>query len=710
MLGRLLAIAVLCTAILAGPGFAQSAQTAATLIADNIRFSRGTTSVSASGHVEIFYNNTTMRATAVHYEGSTDQIRVEGPITLTEANGRSIVFAEFAELSSDLQNGVLQSARLVLDRQLQIAATQINRIDGRYTQLYQTVASSCEVCAHNPVPLWQIRARRIVHDQLEQQLYFEEAQFRALGIPIAYFPRLRLPDPSLERASGFLTPEIRANDQLGVGIRMPYFFTLGPHTDLTVSPYLTLGGSQTVEARLRRAFRNGFIEANGALSWDDLTTDSTRSYLFAEGWFDLPRDFRLDFGYQTVSDPAYLVTYDFSDEDILNSFATISRASRDEYIELSANRYHSLRQGDNNATLPNHTVGGEITRRFAPAWVGGIATLGLSTETLNRDSTADIIGRDVSRLSAEANWRRDWVLPGGFLGAVEAHWQGDIYDVREDSNFSSELTRSTPFVAAELRWPWARAQANGVTHVIEPIVQYAWAPSTTTTVPNEDSGVVEFDEGNLFALNRFPGADGHELGSRLAFGVSYTREDPLGWSLGLTIGRVLRERDFGQFTPGSGLDSRDSDWLIAARFEMGHGLEVINRALFSETFNVTSNELAVNWANERVDLTSSYTWLQADPAEGRPQDIGEWAFDAAYDFDNAWGAQVDWRYDFEANEPTRAGLAVTYATECVDVEFSLSRRFTTSATLDAATEFGLTVALNGFGATRDGRSYDRTCH
>ena len=103
------------------------------------------------------------------------------------------------------------------------------------------------------------------------------------------------------------------------------------------------------------------------------------------------------------------------------------------------------------------------------------------------------------------------------------------------------------------------------------------------------------------------------------------------------------------------------------------------------------------------------TWLQADPVEGRNQDIAEWSFDAAYEFDSPWGASVDWRYDFEANEPTRAGLAVTYATECVDVEFSLSRRFTTSATLAPATDFGLTVALNGFGASRDGRQYARSC-
>ena len=693
---------------LALPAWAQT-PLPATLIANDIAFTQADNSVTATGNVEVFFQGARLQAASIRYDGTTDQIVVEGPITLTEAGGRAIIFADFAELSADLQDGVLQSARLVLDRQLQISAAQIDRVDGRYTQLYQTVASSCVICAANPVPLWQIRARRIVHDTEERQLYFEGAQFRALGVPIMYFPRLRLPDPTLDRATGFLPPEIRSNDQIGTGIRMPYFIMIGDSADLTLTPYLTLGQSQTLEARFRRAFRNGFVEVNGAMSWDDLTDDDTRSYLFAEGRFDLPRDYVLEFGYQTVSDPAYLLSYGYSDEDRLNSGFSVSRARRDEYIEASLNRFRSLRDADNNFTLPTLMSDAQITRRFAPDLIGGIATFGIATHSALRRSDADMIGRDVARLSLNANWRRDWVLPAGVLAAVEAEWLGDIYNIQQDSSYDDIITRSTPFLAAELRWPLLRANSNGVSHLIEPVVQYVWAPGNTPAIPNEDSGVVEFDEGNLFSLNRFPGADGHEIGERLAFGLTYTREDPLGWSLGVTVGRVLRDRDYGQFTQGSGLDGPRSDWLVSTSVELGPDFLLMNRALFSDAFNVTSNELSLAWQAEFFDVASSLTWLQADPAEGRPQDMAEWAFDAAYNFDNPWEASVDWRYDFEANEPTRAGLAVAYATECVAVEFSLSRRFTTSATLDPATEFGLTVALNGFGASRDGRQFARSC-
>jgi LPS-assembly protein len=77
------------------------------------------------------------------------------------------------------------------------------------------------VCFDNPTPLWEIRARRIIHDEVEQQLYFEGAQFRVMGVPVLWLPQMRLPDPTLERATGFLAPSIRATDTTGTQIRVP---------------------------------------------------------------------------------------------------------------------------------------------------------------------------------------------------------------------------------------------------------------------------------------------------------------------------------------------------------------------------------------------------------------------------------------------------------------------------------------------------------
>lgn len=690
---------------LAAPALAQDAP--ATLIADTIRFDGPSETITARGGVEIFYNGAVLRAETITYDGPADQLRVEGPLTLIDETGRAVFLADFAEVSGDLQNAMLRSARLVLDRELQIAATEITHTDGRYTQAYQSVASSCEVCEDNPTPLWEIRARRIVHDTEEQMLWFEGAQFRALGVPLAYFPRLRLPDPSRERAAGFLVPDIFGNDAIGTGLRMAYFQPIGARRDLTLSPYATSEAYWGTGLRYREAYRQGWIELEGQLSFDDLTQDNLRGYVFGDGYFSLPLGFELDLSLQAVTDRGYLSTYGISDIDRLETQALVARTERDRYIEASATEYNSLRDGDDNSTLPNTILDAAWTGRWDLG--GGIAQLGFSGHSRQRDSEADGLGRDLARLGAEAEWRRDWVLPGGIIFATDAALYADAFAIQEDSSFETFQTRIAPFGAAELSWPLATLSNGGVHHMITPTVQLAWSDNGDATTPDGDSAIVSFDEANLFALNRFPGADQREAGARVVYGLSYRRTDPLGWSLGTTLGRVVRQEDMGQFTVGSGLDGLTSDWLLSLDLSLGRDLEVVSRSLFDDGFSFTSGEASVVWTGERHSLDGTFTWLASDATAGRPEDTAEMYLQGAYDLGQGWQTQADWRYDFAANNTTRAGLDLSYATECIEIEFSLSRRFTSSATVRPSTEFGLSVALNGFGASREGRSRDRIC-
>jgi len=704
-------VAVLWTAILCVgmPAAAQVGPTLppATLIADNIRFD-GTSSVTARGAVEVFYNGARLRAQSISFDGATDSLQVQGPLTLTDAGGNTVIVAEFAQLSADLQNGVLQSARLVLDRQLQIAATEINRVDGRYTQLYQAVASSCEVCFENPTPLWEIRARQIIHDEVEQQLYFDRATFRVFGIPVFYLPRMRLPDPTLERATGFLAPSLRADDRTGTQLLVPYFLELGANRDVTITPWIGLG-TQTVELRYRQAFRNGRLDAIGAVTWDDLTSSPTRAYLFSDARFDLRHDFVLDLQVQAVSDQGYLTTYDFSDLDVLESYAQLSRVRRDEYLEASATLYQSLREGVDNETLPTRVAHAEISRRYTPGLIGGTLTADLEGTGFYRYSTADgDDGRDVFRVTGALGWRRSETF-GGLLATAQGALHGGVYNTRQDAAFDGTVTRLTPYGAVELRYPVQSVSANGTSHLIEPVVQLVWSETYGDDVPNEDSFIVEFDEANLFSLDRLPGSDRRETGARANIGLSYSRIAPSGLQVGIAGGVVLRREEEGQFTEGSGLDGLQSDILLATHVRLSDRLALVNRTLFDTALDFTSSEFSVFWSGDRHDLVSTYTFLEADLGELRPQDIAEWALDANYSLASGWQAGVNWRYDFIENEATRTGLTLGYSNECVDMEFSVQRRYTSSSAVDPATSFGLSVSLAGFGTGREGRSVARSC-
>ena len=280
-------------ALLALTALPVNAQDLATLQADRVMVT-GDSVLQAEGGVEMRYRGQIVRAKAVTYDRDADHLSITGPLTVVDAKG-NIVTADTAELSTDLSEGLLTSARLVLDRQMQIAARQMFRTQGRYTELTDTVASSCQVCTVAPTPLWEVRASRVVHDQVAQQLWFDDAQLRFVGVPVAWLPRLRLPDPTLQRARGFLAPDFRNNTQLGAGISLPYFIPLGPSRDITLAPFLSTKNGRTLDLRYREAFQSGWIELNGALSYDEILPDEQRGYLQAMGEFRLPDDFLLAF-------------------------------------------------------------------------------------------------------------------------------------------------------------------------------------------------------------------------------------------------------------------------------------------------------------------------------------------------------------------------------------------------------------------------------
>ncbi len=682
------------------------AQEQATLISDSLEIT-GDTRLIADGNVEVFFKGRRLKAQRIVYDQAGNRLQITGPIVLTDETGDTLILASQADLAADLSEGILTSARLVLNRQLQLAANRMLRVAGRYTALETVAASSCKICAGNPTPLWEIRAKRVVHDEVERQIYFDNAQFRVAGVPVFYIPRLRIPDPTLKRATGLLAPTLRTTSDLGTGLKFPYFIVINRSSDLTLTPYLTTKNSQTLELRYRQAFASGQLTATGSVSNDDLIPGRTRGYLFVDGAFSLPAKFNLTFKGQVVSDPAYLLDYGIANLDRLDSRLEVNRTRRNEYISGRIISFQTLRDDEDNTTIPS--IVGDVTfhRRFSLGPLGGEGGLQLQTHNHYRSSSSPIDGpdsdsiadgRDLSRISARVDWRRSFLLPFGIEGTVVGDLTADAYTIAEDAVFSGNTIRSHGNVGAEFRWPWVKAAgASGASHVIEPVVQLIWASSDAETLPNEDSALVEFDEGNLFSLNRFPGSDAVERGPRANVGVTWTRADPAGWTMGVTVGRVFRTADLGQFSAGSGLDGSRSDWLAAVNFDLADGFAMTGRLVLDDDLTLTKGEARLTLNQPKTALSTSVIWAVADPLENRPDPTQEFTFDARRKLNPNWTAKLSGRYDFVADQGTVAGLGLEFLNECIRVDVSLSRRFTSSTSVTPTTDFGLSVDLVGFG-------------
>src|SRR3546814_4783242 len=103
---------------------------------------------------------------------------------------------------------------------------------------------------------------------------------------------------------------------------------------------------------------------------------------------------------------------------------------------------------------------------------------------------------------------------------------------------------------------------GSVQQVIEPIVQAVFSPSGSNPdeIPNEDSLDFEFDDTNLFKLNRFAGRDRVDSGTRIDYGLEWTGVLESGGSAGAFIGQSYRfTANHDVFAEGSGLEDTLSD-------------------------------------------------------------------------------------------------------------------------------------------------------
>lgn len=687
----------------------------AMLVADAV-FLEGDTRLVAEGRVEALAGDTRIIARKIIYDRATEQLSIQGPIRIEQAGGVRIL-ASSAEMDAGFQNAILRGARLVLDQQVQLAAYQMNRVNGRYSQLYKASVTSCQVCTSEQPPLWQIRARRVIHDQAEKQLYFEGAQLRVRDMPVFYLPYLRLPDPTLERASGFMIPSLSGSSTLGAGINLPYFIKMGDHRDLTLTPSIRTK-SRSLGFTYRQAFFKGDISFEGAISRDDQLPGETRAYLFAEGAFDLRHDFKLSFDLEATRDDTYLVDYGFSDKDRLDSSIAVTRAKRDSYTNAALVHYHTLRVDEDNATIPSLIADFEHERRYFPSKPGGELRLSASihshyrTSDLATDSADDddvVDGRDVKRLGFEASWRRSYMLQSGLQAQILTGLAADQFYTSQDVNHPGSATELTPMAALALRWPLQKFTANGIRHVVEPFVQLGWVGGSNADVANDESTRVEFDEGNLLSLSHFPAPDRRERGESLTYGVNWSRTGTEGWESTLTLGHILRSDTQADFSNSSGLSGRTSDLLVAGQISGPKGMAFIGRALFDSNLELTKAEARGSYHKDRYGLSASYVWLDKDPDENRTDVVAELSFDGLYRVSRHWSASTNMRFDITAERAAKAGLGLQYRNECMKVDLSLSRRFTSSTILSPSTDVSLTVGLLGFNASSRDKSYARQC-
>lgn len=705
-------VASLCFVLLCWitlPAFAQTSlgtDRPISLVADNVSFDPGTGVLVAQGNVNIFRGQEVLRTERVVYDQKKGILTVPGTLVLSD--GTSVLTrADGAVLDADLENGLIRGAKVLIAEQLQLSAERFHRKDGKYKVLDKVVATACFVCEDNPTPFWQIRSRRVIHDEEARRLYFEDATVDLVGFPIFYTPRLSVPDPTVNRATGFLVPRFSNSNTLGYSAAAPYYWVINDHSDFTFTPTVFSKGTALLELQYRRETKIGRYRIDGAFTVsDNLAPQSVRSSLSSEGVFYLPRDIVLEFGIEVASDKSVRDDYDIGENSVdrLVSFIALSRTRANSFASLSASFTQSLRVNEIDTNIPVVLPEFFARKTWADPYLGGKFGISAQSVTLVRDNS-----NRFSRVGLEFDWTRDWILRSGIILDAYAGVQGNSYYTKNFTGFADgSLSEITPTTAVGLRYPLAR-QNGRVTHLIEPRIQVVWSPNSGRRNPNEDSTQLEFEDTNLFSINRFPGFDRTERGVRANIGLTYKRIDATGWSFGITAGRVLQEKNLGQFGSGTGLDGDQSDYVTAVTLQWRDRVDFSNKMLFDDDFSVSKSEARLALSYDRITTEASYVWLEQNVVAGASDRTHEATLAMQYRYNDFWTYSGEWRQNLETGNSTSGEFGIRFENECIAFNLSYSLQFEGSGILRPTRELGLTVELAGLGNKKRNKRHAGRC-
>jgi LPS-assembly protein len=568
--------------------------------------------VSAVGNVQVYYKGTTVEADKVVYDQRTKHLHAEGNVRITSPGGQ-ITYGDLIDLSDDLRNGFIDSLRIETIDQTRFAAARGKRTEGNFTVLESGVYTACKPCREDPrkPPLWQIKAARIIHDQSEKMVYFEDTRLEFFGVPLLYTPYLAAPDPTVKRKSGFLMPLVTTSSLYGYSVQTPYYLALAPNYDMTISPRVTSKQGPLAEVEWRHRLDNGSytIRTSGVYQMDKdefAGTDAFKTFrgsVETSGRFNLSPRWTWGWDGVLVSDPTYFADYKirtlqsratdlasfFGQTDVGISQLFLAGRGERSYFDARTIHYTGFTSADQQQALPIiHPVvdyqntfsafGGELGYNVNMTSLSRTAASydAISNAAVNNGlcniTTADPavknttncllrgIPGNYSRLSADVHWRGQYIDPLGQVFTPFASIRGDAaqINVTDDlgvSNFietgENNLTRVMPTVGLEYRYPFISVHSWG-TQTIEPIAQIIARPSETQIgrFPNEDAQSLVFDDSNLFKLDKFSGWDRVEGGGRANVGFQYVAQFNGGGSANMLIGQSYQLFGTNSYTVG----------------------------------------------------------------------------------------------------------------------------------------------------------------
>lgn len=675
-----------------------------TLEADEVGYDQANAIVVARGNVEVIQGSSILNAEQLTYFQNTNLVKAAGNVSMLQPNG-DVYFADYVELKDDMKQGVIHNFRARLADNSVFAANEARKVNPNVTRMKQAAYTPCKICK-DMEPFWQLKASEVEIDQADEKVRYEDAHMEMFGVPIIYTPYLSHPTPDAEAKSGFMTPTYSSGANLGSTVKVPYYWRIDHDKDVLLTPWYSTDVGTLLEGDYRQLTDDGSyrMQFSGTFPEEldsvgnEIGGNEFRGHIFAQGVKNLSNYSRIGFDINRASDDTYLRRYRFGDERVLFSRIYGETAENRNYALVQGLAIQGLRLTDSSDTTPLVVPTVEGYYETKPYDSGLTLHAFGNAQSLTRD-----VGVDQHRISATVGGSLPVVTDGGHIFTTTVNMRQDLYNVDNvpipgDPNFQGTEGRFIPQAALEWRYPLIQGFASGDSMTIEPIVLAVAQPDGNNPdeifFANEDNRLIELTDTNLFALNRMPGLDTVDSGSRMAYGFRSQYLFAEGQSIDAMLGQNFNADDDTPFPNSTRAGKNISDVIGRLAFTYDPVTMSYRFAYDRSTFEPNRTELGLSFSKPWLALNGIYSNIKNNRYLTDSEEV---TLNGSMPIWGGWSVYAGGRRDLDVNQMVAASSGLIYRNECFTLAIQGLRTYTRDRDIEPASEVTVRFGFKNLG-------------
>ena len=475
---------------------------------------------------------------------------------------------------------------------------------------------------------------------------------------MAYVPYLRMPDPSVERAQGFLVPEAVLTSNLASGLKLPYFIPIGISSDVLVTPYFS-SKTKTLEYRYRQKFRQGALTLNGAFSDDALKDGNLRYFTQLFGNFKLGYGIDLNFNVGKVRDTSYLGDYVYSEESDLNSEIFLGKTVVEKKQFFDGDVNYLRRKEKDNSLNEYYSLSGAYIREIDASNLPGKLRLSANLNSSINVNDNMSVSRPPSSAQLGIDYKQLNYLKSTKL-STQLFSKLNSFVNSADSGTTNEEFSIQYGVLSSISSP-SYSKGDGKVFFVNPKLSVAWNGQENDILGDYFIETEELSWGNLHSAKKISSTTESETGPSISLGL----ESQVFWEDGkrLEISLAAVKIEGLTYTPTSnlGLIGQKINYLGKFSFQTRRKNSVSASALFASTGQILRGDILGQYTHKKIDFYTQYEFLEQVMDDRLSDRLSAINFASSYNFLDNFLISTGGRYDLASDQfaETTVGLGIS---------------------------------------------------